>query len=51
MLARIKNASPKVKILLGAWLVFEIASIPAAAGFAFAFHDKVEAAASAQASD
>ena len=37
MLSRFKSASPKLKLLLGLWIAVEILSIPAAAGFAWAF--------------
>lgn len=37
MLSRFKSASPKLKFFLGLWIALEIISIPAAAGFAWAF--------------
>jgi hypothetical protein len=37
MLARLKTASPKWRILIGLWIAVEILSLPAAAGMAFSF--------------
>lgn len=37
MLSRFKSASPKLRLLLGLWIALEVASLPLAAGFAWAF--------------